>query len=335
MFDINAIIEKADLVELVEHAGGNPHKSGSELRCACPIHGGHDENAFSIYDNGHKWKCFSGDCGRGDAIDFVMIWQGFDFKRACSFLGGDTASDAVEMKRLAESRHAAAKVELEAAHAKEEARRTELQQAAKHLIYHETMKAWARQMWVERGINECYQGLWFLGACDDKTIMSKGIEYHTPTLTIPIFDQKYQVLNIKHRLVNPPDPKDKYRPENSGLGTFPPFLAFPEYGYDGKTIFVIEGEIKSMVVATITYDGDNQFIGIPGRSYYKKIQEQLKGKNVITIPDPGAEKEAYDFCKVTGGRFLQTAEKVDDMILANRYDGSWLKAITSQARRVT
>jgi hypothetical protein len=334
MFNVNSILEKADLVSLVEHAGAAPHKSGSEFRCACPIHGSHDANSFAIYENGRKWKCFSGDCGQGDAIDFVMVWQGFDFRRACQFLGGDVTSDPAEMHRLAAERHAKAEQELQAAHAKEEARRTELQQAAKHLIYHETMKEWARQMWIERGIDECYQGLWFLGACDDKAIMSKGIEYHTPTLTIPIFDQKYQVLNIKHRLINPPDPKDKYRPENSGLGTPPPFLAFPEYGYDGKTVYVIEGEIKSMVAATITDDATNQFIGIPGKIHYTKIAEQLKGKNIVTVPDPGAEKEAVEFCRATGSHYMPLPDKIDDMILANGYDGDWLKSVTKQARRI-
>jgi hypothetical protein len=223
---------------------------------------------------------------------------------------------------------------LEAAHLKEEARRTELQQAARHLFYHETMKQWGIDAWVGRGIDESWQGFWYLGACDDKPIMSKGTEYHTPTLTIPIFDKDYKVLNIKHRLISPPDPGDKYRPETSGLGTFPPFLAFPEHGYDGKIIYVVEGEIKAMVCATITDDADNQFIGIPGKNHYKKLAEQLKGKNLITVPDPGAEKEAMEFCRMTGSRYLPVGSKVDDMILANGYDGSWLKAASQQARRV-
>ena len=76
-------------------------------------------------------------------------------------------------------------------------------------------------MWVGRGVAEDWQRFWYLGACDDKVIMSKGSEYHTPTLTIPIFDQSYQVLNIKHRLVSPPEKNDKYRPETSGTRNIP------------------------------------------------------------------------------------------------------------------
>jgi hypothetical protein len=333
MFDVESILAKADLRELVEHAGGKPDNHG---RCPCPLHGGHDPNAFEIYtkDGKQLWNCFSGSCGGGDAISFVMAWQGMDFKRACAFLGGDTTSDPAEMHHLAEVRHKAAQEATEAARLIEEARRKELQQAAKHLFYHQTMKQWGVDMWNARGVNECYQGLWFLGACDDKIIMAKGIEYHTPTLTIPIFDEKYNVLNIKHRLITPPDPKDKYRPEASGLGVFPPFLAFPEHGYNGKTIYVIEGEIKAMVCATITDDSNNQFIGIPGKNHYKKIADKLKGKNLITIPDPGAESEALEFCRMTGSRLMPVVDKIDDMIIANGYDGEWLAATSKQARRI-
>ena len=333
MFDIESILAKADLFELVKHAGSEPDNHG---RCTCPLHGGHDPNAFEIYtkDGKQLWNCFSGPCGGGDAISFVMAWQGFDFKRACEFLGGDVTSDPQEMHRLADLRHMQALKELEEAHLREEARRSELQQAAKHLIYHETMKQWAVDMWTMRGVDECWQGLWYLGACDDKVIISKGAEYHTPTLTIPIFAQDYKVLNIKHRLISPPEKNDKYRPETSGLGTFPPFLAFPEHGYDGKTVYVIEGEIKAMVCATITDDSDNQFIGIPGKSHYKKIVDNLKGKNVVTIPDPGAESEAMEFCRITGSRYLPVIGKIDDIIIEYGYDGDWLKSASRQARRV-
>ena len=63
-FNIEQIIAKTDLRELVEKAGGQVNKS----RCACPIHGGQDTNAFAIYhkDGRDYWKCFSNDCGGGD-----------------------------------------------------------------------------------------------------------------------------------------------------------------------------------------------------------------------------------------------------------------------------
>src|SRR5687768_12992973 len=111
MFNVEEIISKTDLRELVEKAGGRLNKN----RCACPIHGSNNEGGFSIYhkDGRDYWTCFTGDCGSGDSIDFVMKWRGWDFKRACEFLGGDVQADPYEMKRLADERMIRAAAELE------------------------------------------------------------------------------------------------------------------------------------------------------------------------------------------------------------------------------
>lgn len=67
-FDIKLVLQKADLLTLVERAGGKPVKHGERYSCACPLHGGVNETAFSIYhDNGKdKWKCFTDECGSGE-----------------------------------------------------------------------------------------------------------------------------------------------------------------------------------------------------------------------------------------------------------------------------
>ena len=47
--------------------------AGVELRrgrCACPLHGGDNPEAFSVA-NGKGWHCFTGDCGDGDGVDLV------------------------------------------------------------------------------------------------------------------------------------------------------------------------------------------------------------------------------------------------------------------------
>lgn len=336
MFNIEEILRNADLIELAERAGAKFHKTGGEFRSHCPIHGGHDASAFavSVKDGKQLWKCFSSSCGGGDVISFVMVWQGKSFKDACDFLGGNVLADPIEMERLARERLAKAQAEAEAAAAKEEARRKELQAEQKHLYYHQTMTDFFIQEWVKRGIGEEWQGFWNLGACPD-FVISSG--WHTPTLTIPIYDTSYEVLNIKHRLLNPQDPKDKYRPEKTGLGQFPAYITFPDVGYKGSITWVIEGEIKSMVTATITPDATWQFIGVPGKNsknIYKSLAEKLFGQNVIVVPDPGAEKETVEFCKAVKGRWLPLNDKIDDLINAQGYDGDWLRAIEKQARRI-
>ena len=148
MFDVNSILEKTDLADLVEKAGGKLRKSGSELRCACPIHGGHDATGFAVYHKDGKdlFQCFSGDCGGGDALTFVQAWRGWDFKKACEFLGGDTQSDPVEMMRLADERAARAAAELADKQSRMEAALRELQAAERHLYYHEHAGQWAKDM---------------------------------------------------------------------------------------------------------------------------------------------------------------------------------------------
>jgi hypothetical protein len=332
-FNIEDILTKTDLTELVRKAGGMVDSAG---RCACPLHGGENDTAFSIFQKDGKdyWKCWTGYCGGGDAIDFVKVWQGMDFKAACEFLGGDVVSDPVAMEASAKARLDRAKVEHEEARLRMEARRAELQVAQLHLHYHETMRDWARLEWVRRGLDESYQGLWMLGSCDDKVLKFKGEEYHTPTLTIPLVDEKYNLLNIKHRLINPPKPNDKYRPEREGLGTFPPFIAFPDVGYNAEVIWVMEGEIKAMVTATISPDSSWQFIGVPGQDAYEKLPDDLfSGKKVIVVPDPKAELKAWKFAKKIGARFLMTPEKIDDLIVENGYDQNWLYSMSLQARK--
>lgn len=329
MFNIENIIHGMDLETLVERAGG-VLKNG---RCACPLHGGDNPNGFSVFekDGRQYWKCFTRDCGGGDIIDFVMTWQNKNFKQACLFLGGDVLADPVEMERMARERHTKAVIDREAAQQREDARRRELQAEQKHLYYHQHMSDYFIEQWINRGLDESWQGFFSLGGCDDFIINEC---WHTPTLTIPIFDVNYDVLNIKHRLLKPQNPKDKYRPEKSGLGAFPPLLAFPDKGYDGETTFVVEGEIKAMVTASIAPDSEWQFIGVPGRSQYNGLIDKLFGKNVIVVPDPGAEQDAAKFCKAVKGRWLALPDKIDDIIVSQELDGSWLKNMERQARRL-
>jgi hypothetical protein len=329
--NIDAVINKTDLFDLVSKAGGEiDTRTG---RCACPIHGGKDANAFHVYaDNGKQyWKCFSGDCGGGDCIDFVKAWRGWDFKRAYEFLGGEDQSDPVEMKRLADERITRAQKELEEKQNRMEAARRELQVASRHILYHEGMKQWARDMWTARGIDEGMQDFWKLGSCDDFVING---DYHTPTLTIPIIGENMELLNIKHRLVNPPKKNDKYRPETSGLGAFPPLLAVPAMGYDSDLIVVVEGEIKAMVTWTRLPSIDNQVIGVAGKNAFTKISEKLSGKKVIIIPDPGGEKEAIDLAKLIHGSILRLPDKIDDYLVACGLGGDDFYNLLKQARRV-
>lgn len=330
MFDTETILQNADLRQLVERAGGELRGNG---RCACPLHGGQDNNAFAIYhkDGRDLWTCYSGDCGSGDAITFVQKWQGLDFKGACAFLGGDVVSDPAAMLASAKIREEHARIEAEAANARHEARRAELQAEHKHTIYHETMKQWAKDLWTARGLDEGLQEFFTLGACDNFSISP---DYKTPTLTIPIFGEERNLLNIKHRLINPQKPNDKYRPETSGLGAFPPLLAVPEMGYDAGLIIVVEGEIKAMVSWARLDVTDFQVIGVAGKNSFMRVADRLAGKKVLVIPDPGGEKEALELARKVQGRLLEVPTKIDDFLIETNMSSNNFFSLIKQARKV-
>lgn len=326
--NIESVLAKTDLADLVRMAGGEVNNHG---RCACPLHGSRDSNSFHVYtDNGkQKWKCFSNDCGGGDALDFVQAWRGWDLKQAYEFLGGEQQYDPQEMKRLADERHARALIELEDKQRRMEAARKELQVAEKHLYYHNTMGQWARDLWTARGLDEGLQDFFTLGACADFVVN----EYHTPTLTIPIFGEKSELLNIKHRLVSPKNPKDKYRPETHGLGAFPPLLVIPAMGYDGEMIVVVEGEIKAMVTWTKLPPFDFQVVGVGGKNAFRPLAEKLQGKKVVVIPDPGGEKEAIELARMVGGRVFHAPDKIDDYLLQTQTTPDNFYQAIRQSRR--
>lgn len=346
MFDIDKILAKSDLLTYVERAGGKPKGNGNHYSCACPLHGGDNETAFSISLKNGKWlwHCFTGNddrCGGGDAITFVQKWQRLEFVQACEWINGGAIEDTEGMKESAERRLEQARLEAIAAKEREEARRKELQVAEKHLRYHNEMTQWMKDKWVEAGIDEGMQSFWTLGGCADFEYYEKKEDafYHSPTLTIPIFAETRELLTIQHRLLNPHNPKSKYRAEMTGLHAHP-FLAVPEMGFDGGLVLVMEGAKKAMVTWTRS-DSDWQCVGADSQEMYKSLAEPLRnaGKKVIVIPDPNTERnpnalrKGWELAHEIGGAFLQTPVKIDDLVLATDMKQDELYKLLKQARK--
>jgi hypothetical protein len=89
MYDLETIRSRISLVALAEEAGAVfDHRLSSH--CPLPRHEGDRSSlAFTIYDNGRKWKCHSScpaDANGGDVIDFYRFWKGVDFKTAVAEL---------------------------------------------------------------------------------------------------------------------------------------------------------------------------------------------------------------------------------------------------------
>jgi hypothetical protein len=61
-----------------------------KYRGMCPIHGGDNRNGFGVqrYNGAWRWRCFTGDCGGGSALDIVMRREGCTLREALEILDG-------------------------------------------------------------------------------------------------------------------------------------------------------------------------------------------------------------------------------------------------------
>jgi hypothetical protein len=317
--DITSTLLKTDLIEIAESAGATFHKVNSEWRSCCPLHGGNNKNAFAVYtgaDGKQRFTCFTAGCGSGDVFDFVMKWKGCNFVDAYHYLGGQDSIDPAEIARAAEIREQRAreaKEEKEREHARALA---DLQAARTWEAYHANLDGQSRDLWHKRGIHDAWIDWWQLGYCPNFAISADGARYVTPSLTIPIQDTTCQVINVRHRLLSPPNPNDKYRPDRPGLPAAP-FIAYPGIGFDVDRVLVLEGELKAAVTFQVLWT-DNvtiQVVGIPGKNQFRGIANDLKGHDVYICFDPDAGEQAREAARAVGGKVITLPVKIDDAII--------------------
>lgn len=331
MIDIEAIKASTSMLDLIQTA----HRVGHDWRCACPIHGGKDINAFSIYDNGQRWKCFSGDCGSGDVIAFIMARDQVGFIEAVKILGGDnTVISPEDARKMAEARVLQTRSELEEKQREYDEAVRDLSQAQAWEEYHANLTNSTRSYYRNRGISDEWQNLWKFGYNPSFPAMTKQGKLITPTMTIPIFDTGWQIKNIRHRLLNPMEPTDKYRPQNYGLPTFP-FMCDPDIGWDTERILFWEGEFKAATLFATMNMPDIQVFGMAGKNQWRKLVDKAKGHKVFIGFDPGSEKEAVEFARACGGAgVIALSQKVDDAIVKYGLDRQWAQSLLKTARPV-
>lgn len=347
--DILGIILQTDLRAICEQAGAVFDRSGFSV---CPLHGsGKNRHQFHLWTRGdgrQMWTCF-GDCGAsGDVIDFVMRWRGLNFKAAVKYLveylgGGWEISDEERARLATERAERAAKAAEEAA---AEARKAieELRQAQAWLRFHEQMTKDARRLWRNAGVPDWYQDWVKLGYTPVFSYWHDGQQHVSSALSIPHYGEGWQVEQIAMRLLEPVDPKDKYRPYRPNL-PIPPFLADPDTGWEAENVVIAEGQ-KKAIVGFVTLDNPKyQFVGVsagvagsPGRPDLPptgaELAGRMMGRNVIVCFDPDAREQGVKFARATGARYLSLSEKLDDLIVAERLKKTDLASLFAQARRV-
>jgi hypothetical protein len=242
-----------------------------------------------------------------------------------------------ERRRWAEEHARQVEINLEKQIAKAQSALAELRSARSWERYHEQLTEEARVTWSGWGIPDFFQDFWKLGFDPDRTVWTGNVEWHTPTMTIPIFEPlTWDVLNVRHRLMKPPKPGDKYRPERSGLPSAL-FVADPDMPLDGMTL-VVEGEKKSMVTYITADNPRLRVVGIPGKNPKPEMLNALKDCEPVYIClDPDAANESVAIAQTLGAdrcRVIDLPDKIDDLILRYHLDKDWMRGLFGTARKV-
>lgn len=336
MKNFQQVIDLADLVAIADQAGAQLKRSCGEWRGKCPIHGGDNKTAFVVYQGGDRmrWKCYTHDCGGGDVIDFVAKWRNIEPKAAYEWLGGGSTLTPQEAARMAAEQLVKAEFYEAKKRAEYEQALEELHHARAWERYYQNLAAsdTAREIWKGRGISREWQDYWALGYNPDFVYKHDDTIYHSPTLTIPIYNGGDQPANIRHRILNPFDPKDKYRPERGGLKALP-FIADPWKVDSLPKALVVEGEIKAMVCYMWLDNSDFQLYGIPGKKSFGELAERLRGREVYILFDPDAGEEAREAAKQVSGRYVEMTMKVDDALNQGMLGKSGLRRLLTMGRK--
>jgi hypothetical protein len=259
-------------------------------------------------------------------FDWFAFWEK---KPLTDILKGQCVDPATELERKIEyAKRTQERLQEEITHA--QAVLDDLHQSRVWERYHEQQTAFSTQWWKNRGITEYFQEYWKLGFIPDYTLK----DYHTPAMTIPVFETGWECVNIRMRLVNPPDEGGKYRPYKAGLPA-PLYIAEPELQVKNRTL-VVEGEIKSMVSYIAADDLKLQVVGLPGKNPSVKIIEKLKDCDPIYLClDPDADpKDVATQLGKERVRIIELPEKIDDLILNNGLGSEWMARLMSLARKM-
>jgi hypothetical protein len=84
---VQAILRDFPLLSLFD----NMRRIGvDKYRGVCPFHGGDNANGIGVekYKDRWRWRCYTGDCGYGSAIDVVRMRERCSFMEALDILDG-------------------------------------------------------------------------------------------------------------------------------------------------------------------------------------------------------------------------------------------------------
>ena len=255
----------------------------------------------------------------------------------------DWRPDAEEIARRAKAAEERLQLEIE----KAQSTLAEMRSARAWLEYHDKMTKNARAEWWMRGLSDQWIDWWQLGYSDTFDLWRKtGDDWEkwwtSPTLTIPIWGNDWQVNNIKHRLLEVPPSGGKYQQEKRGIPAAP-FLCDPDR--KSGTLMIAEGEIKAMVTFATIDSATIQVAGIPSVTPSEQMINSFNEYEPVYIcldpdafqkPAPGREAAIERVSSMVGNRarVIELPDKIDDLILAGHLDKNGLRKAFKRARRI-
>lgn len=271
------------IADLVERSGLHVEGHGNVLTTA-------EHDSLRLWIDTNSWFWYSRGVG-GDIIDWIEYNENVDYKQAVDILSTGRFS-SVPRERITNAPQPTPII---------------LSQEL-HKAYHANLDDKARLYWYERGIGESAINHFVLGVCHYHPL------WRQLTYTIPVF-QDGQVVNIRHRLSNPPKPNDKYRPEMAGLPSSALFNG-DILTTEINGIVIVAGEAKTIVLW--------QF-GIPAISptagcghWRPEWTSRLQYCKLVYITfDPKEEASAAKLADQIGerARIVTLPDKPDDFVL--------------------
>lgn len=325
--DIQSIVQSHDLVDVVERYGVRLKRNGRGYIGQCPFtasHTGRNKQNFSVFQAKDKWiyNCFG--CGRsGDVVGFVREMEGFDSNlNAASFLDTGSEFSRVERQVIEIPKRVNNPLPLTKAEA-----------------YHKNLNNYphAVEWWKTQGLKIETMRLFKVGYCPSHGVWNGDTQEYDyyETYTIPVYING-ELKTIRHRLANPIEKNNKYRPERSGDGAW---LYHQDIIFDNKSqkdeILVVAGEKKVQVchqeintgtaigsiipIVSATAGATNWF-----RDYGKLWAKMMLDYKYVFIGfDPNELEQAERTAQLFGrrGLVIPFPENPDDLLINNPDNG--------------
>lgn len=262
-------------LELVRfnHLPDLKYRGSNEWSSACPHCGG---AGIARSDLSDRFRLFGGDSQYNP-----RVWC-----RNCGhFEWADQDGEIPSKEQLEEIKRERARLaELERQRISQKIK--DLQTASYWQGWHDAMNEQHRELWRKQGIVDWAIDYYKLGYCPEYRMRYDGQDYITPTMTIPHWGKDWTLVNIQQRLLQSPEPSDKYR-QMAGLPAAM-FLTEPEEEICGPAI-IVEGAKKAIVTYLNIGHIKHLIIGIPSKTPSAVMLDQFRNcEPIYLMLDPDA-----------------------------------------------